>query len=313
MTQQKPEKEKCNFVTEVGMISFPALFPGQAEDSQRAGSKAYKCEFITDDPGQSLINAVSYVAAFYDSAQINPQTGAPHWHRHVFGPLGRLKKLEEYPRRNPAVYSYAINKYVIGVSKVVSLKGLKMEGANLSDPLVRNEYDRRVGAAAPKVSKFLSLHDPADIAWVAEENQRRQFANMAPLTEADIPRTTRPCRPDEIWPGCKVRIYGRAYWDANVHKTVLLALEQVLLIAQGDRLVGGEQSPDDVFGAFAPAADLAPGYAPVTGLALPAPQPVVVNPYGTPQPGYAMPQPVQFAPPAPPAPPRQDDPWANLR
>jgi hypothetical protein len=247
------------------MLSFPALFPGQAEDSQRAGSKAYKCEIVTPAPDQSLIDAVSYVAKFYDSSQINPQTGAPYWHRHVFGPMGRLKRLEEFPRRKPENYPYAVGKYVIGLSKVVSLKGLKMENANLADPLIRAEYDRKVREAAPKVVKFLNPADPSDLQWVAEENQRRAFANMVPISEADMLRTTRPLRSDEIWAGCKVKVFGRAYWDSNVHKTVLLALEQVLLVSHGERLVSGEASPDDVFAAFAPTADLAPP----TGLSQP--------------------------------------------
>ncbi len=292
MVQNKPEKEKCNFVTEPGMISFPVLFPGQAEDSQKAGSKAYKCEFVTDNPGQELVNAISHVAQFYDSSAINPHTGAPYWHRHVYGPMGRLKRLEEYPRRKPETYPYAVGKFVIGVSKVVSLKGLKMEGANLADPTVRAEYDRRVASSAPQVVKFMSAHDPADLQWIAEENQRRAFANMPPIHESQIAQTTRPCRPDEIWAGCKVRISGRAYWDDNVHKTVLLALEKVLLVSHGERLVGGEIPPDQVFGAFAPAADLAPP----SPWGQPAPQPP------------APPAPWGQQPPPPPA-----DPWAACR
>jgi|SRR6185437_312609 len=257
-SQLKPDRQKLSFY-QTGMLSFPALFPGQAEDSQQAGSKAYKLELVFDTPDQSLVNALAYCAQFHDFDQrINPRTGRPMWERHIYGAEGRLKKLEEYPKRKPETYPYAVNKYVVGISKVVSLKGLKMEGANLTDPLVRAEYDRKVAQAAPKVSKFLNPHDPADEQWVGEENQRRQFANMPPIMPEQMHLHTRPVRSDEVWAGWTVKVFGRVYWDAKTHKTGLLALEQVLCVAPGDRLVAGEASPDDVFGSFAPTADLAP-------------------------------------------------------
>jgi len=252
------DRKQCEFITDVGLITFPKVFPGQAEPSAEGSTtQAYKTEHVTPTCSQSLISAVSYVASMFDSKQINPATGRPIWERHVFGPLGRLKKLEEMAGRDPAKYPYAVGKYVYNLSKPVSLKMIKMEGKNLADPVVRAEYDKRINEAAPKVVKFLDRYNPVDLDWVQQENQTRAFRNLPPISEETMHQITRPLRSDELWAGCNVRIAGRAYWNEH-KKTVSLFLEQIMLVSQGERLAGGEASPDQVFGAFAPAADLAP-------------------------------------------------------
>ncbi|HEY9791464.1 MAG TPA: hypothetical protein V6D22_13755 [Candidatus Obscuribacterales bacterium] len=247
-------KVKSDFITAEGLLNFSLLHPGQAKDGQRAGSKAYTLELSLDPlvdaftANNSIIDAVSRVA----------QANAPNpnlWQSFVFGPTGILRKLEEMPGRNPSLYGYAHGKYVLSMSKTLSLKSLKMEGADLTNPTVRAEYDRKVAEAAPKVVRFTDPANSADAQRVQEENVKR-VARGETLLDASQ-RVLIPCHPSEIWDGCTVRVFGHCYWEGNIHKKVLLSFDQVLLVRQGPRLVP-EASPDAVFGSFAPPSDLAP-------------------------------------------------------
>lgn len=247
--------DKESFVTEEGILSFPSLFPGQAEDSQTPGSKSYKCELVVPrqadgSPGQAIVQAVSKVAQ---------QGDANNWQRHVYGASGRLKTLEDMPGRDKSKYPYAVGHYILSFSKVISLKFLKMEGANLADPVQRANYDKAVHAAAPPVVRFANPNVPADLAYIEQENLKRSMLNQPPISPADYHKTFIPVRPDEIWAGCIVRIQGYAYWSETPRgKGPLFGLTQVLFVRPGERLAGAPASPDEAFGGFAPAADLAP-------------------------------------------------------
>lgn len=252
----KIPREQTEFVTREGILGFPALFPGQAVDSQTPGSKSYKLEWAGDiTPDEPIVRAVSTVAQAHDPA---------NWQHYVFGPYGRLRKLEEMSSpipgkgRDPAKYPYAAGKYLIGFSKTISLNFLKMEGANLADPATRALYNAAIDSNAPPVRKYCNVANPTDVAQVEAMNLTRRSAGQAAIPESEYYKTLIPVRPDEIWAGCIVRVLGRAFFSSTPRgKEVLLGLESVLLVRRGERLVG-EVSPERHFGAFAPPAELAP-------------------------------------------------------
>jgi hypothetical protein len=252
----KIPREQTEFVTGEGILGFPALFPGQAVDSQTPGSKSYKLEWAGDiQPDEPIVKAVSIVAQAHDPA---------NWQHYVFGPVGRLRKLEEMASpipgkgRDASKYPYAAGKYLVGFSKTISLKFLKMEGADLSDPSKRALYNAAIDSNAPPVRKYCNVANPTDVAQIEAMNLSLRTSGRPPIPESDYYKTLIPVRPDEIWAGCIVRVLGRAFWSATARgREVLLGLESVLLVRQGERIVG-EVSPERHFGAFAPPAELAP-------------------------------------------------------
>lgn len=264
----KIPREQTEFVTGEGILGFPALFPGQAVDSQTPGSKSYKLEWSGDiQPNEPIVKAVSTVAQAHDPA---------NWQHYVFGPVGRLRKLEEMAATIPgsgkgrdiSKYPYAAGKYVLGFSKTISLKFLKMEGVDLSDGAKRSLYNAAIDANAPPVRKYCNTTNPFDVQQVEAMNLDRRSKGQPAIPESDYYKTLIPVRPDEIWAGCIVRVLGRAFWSQTPRgKEVLLGLESVLLVRQGERLVG-EVSPDRAFGAFAPPSELAPPPPPPAGFNL---------------------------------------------
>ena len=253
----KIDREKSQFVTDVSIVNFAKLFPGQAEESEKkAGSKYYKCEIYSKTLSKSMIDAFSYIAQIY----------APNnWQDHVNAQFKTLEQMctpvpgQPVPKRQYDKYPYAVGHYVMNFSKSVSLKMLKMEQANLSDPAVRAEYDLKVNQAAPKITRYANINDPADIARIEQLSRDNMLRGVPPIAQADYARVMLPVTSSELWNGCKVRVFGRVYWDEKIHKTCLPALEQIMLVGPGERISGGyEARPEDVFGAFAPAENLAP-------------------------------------------------------
>lgn len=252
----KIPREQTEFVTREGILGFPALFPGQAVDSQTPGSKSYKLEWAGDiTPDEPIVKAVSIVAQTNDPA---------NWQHYVFGPVGRLRKLEETASpipgkgRDASKYPYAAGKYLIGFSKTISLKFLKMEGADLSDPAKRALYNAAIDSNAPPVRKYCNTTNPLDVAQIEALNMKARTEGRPTIPEHEYYKTLIPVRPDEIWAGCIVRVLGRAFWSQTPRgKEVLLGLESVLLVRQAERIVG-ETSPDRAFSAFAPPSELAP-------------------------------------------------------
>lgn len=301
MTAIKIPREQTEFVTEEGILSFPFLFAGQAQPNQNNANMSYKCEFVTANvaPDSPIARAVAVVAQTMEgNATENVPVGMnpdgtfvfaprPRWQRHLYGPHGRFKKLEEMDKRDHSKYPYAQGKYVLSFSKIISPTFLNMKDANLADPSIRQKYDMAVAAHAPGVKRFANPNNPADILAIEELNRTRMAGGLQPYKEADYYKVRLDVQPHEVWPGCIVRIAGRAYWEGKQHKTVLLALESVLLVRTGDRLVG-ERDAGAAFEAFAPAAELAPQFqqpqfpTPPAQLAWPqmaqqvAPQPVPV-------------------------------------
>lgn len=247
----KLPREKTSFVTPEGILGFPALYPGQAVDSNTPGSKAYKAEWSGDVlPTDPLAQAITFVAQSMD---------ASNWERYVFGTSGRLRKLEEMPKRDPSKYPYAQGKIVVNFSKIVSLKFLNMEGANLADPETRRKYDQGINAQAPGAHKYANPNLPGDLQKIEEKNADLIARGLTPIKEADYFKTIIPVASHEIWPGCYVRISGNAYWTegTSLGKAVLVNFSNVLLTRTGERLVS-EASADRDFGAFAPTSELAP-------------------------------------------------------
>lgn len=255
--------KNVDFVTAEGILGFPLLFPGQAKDGQTPGSKAYTAEWSGDPlaDAQSIAQNKSIIDAVTKVAQ---QVDAANWQKFVYAPYGVLKRLEEYPGRTTSKYPYAAGKFVLNMSKTLSLKSLKMEGADLSNPAVRAEYDRKIAEGAPKVRKFANWANPMDVQVIHQMNQENLYKGLPAIV--DGAPTLIPVRSDEIWAGCIVRLGGQAYYEGNFHKKVLLNFDTVLLCRQGERLVG-ESNPDATFGGFAPPADLAPPPAPVAAFA----------------------------------------------
>lgn len=250
MAVKQPERQELEFILPEGILNFMLLFPGQAEDSYTPGNKCYKVEWSGDiGPNESVVQAITKVAQANDPA---------NWQRHIFGANGKLKKLEEMPKRDPAKYPYAAGKYVIGLSMVVSPANVGMKDANLADPAQRARYEQAIVARAPGVVRFPNLAVQADIDRVIALSNERITQGLPGIPEADYYKTLIPVLPHEVWPGCIGRVLGRAYWNANGKPaTVGLALERVLLVRQGERLVA-QSNPDSAFAAFAPPAELAP-------------------------------------------------------
>jgi hypothetical protein len=249
----KLDREETSFVTPEGILSFPALHPGEAQDVEVSpGSKSYKCELIvpTITVNDQITKAVALVAQTNDKV---------NWQKYVFGTQGRLRKLEEMPGRDHSLYPYAVGKFVLGFSKIISLKFLKMEGTALTDPAQRVKYDAAVAAHAPKVKKFANPNNPADMAKIEAIVQEKSLRGLTVPKENEYFKMLIDVEPHEMWAGCIVKVHGRAYWNDN-KKTggrVLLGLESVLFVREGDRLVG-ESNPDEVFAPFAPSEELAP-------------------------------------------------------
>jgi hypothetical protein len=252
----KLDRTKTAFVTEEGIIAFCNVFAGQAkapQDQNRqpnllAPSRYYKAEHAVSEAGKSLTDAVSYVAQMNDK----------NWERHVFGPLGRLKKLEGMPGRDPKNYGYAEGKFIYGCTSTLTLdsKGIDMSGANLADIAVRAQFDAKVAAMAPKVVRYADVSSPSDLAQIEAMNQDRRFRNLAPIAEPDYYKVQLPVMSHELKPGDIVRLAGSAYWNKH-KKSVSLGLDMVLWVRAGDPLVM-TASPDATFGAFAPPSALAP-------------------------------------------------------
>ncbi len=253
MAKEKLPNDQVEFVLQDGTINFLKLFAGQARASKDAIHKSYGLEWSGNiAPDSPIVRAVTNVAKHYDKA---------NWDRHIWAPFGALLRLEEKcaaTGRDISKYPYAHGMYVIGINKVVSRKmaGLD-ENANLSDPLLREKYDRYVDSVPPKVSRFADPNNPFDVQAIEGENRKRVLANLTPYREADYYKVMLPVKPEEIWGGCIAKVCARAYW-LETKKQVCFGLEQVLLVRQGPRLQGMDKSPDEVFGAFAPAASLAP-------------------------------------------------------
>lgn len=264
--------EKVQFVTEEGRLAFVRLLPGQAEaPDDRPETLVYGVEYSSPDPGQQIVNATSFVAQAHDSG-IEPPTithmgvvyqnqrvGRPTWERHVFGPTGRLHRLEEMEKRKQSIekYAYAAGCFVINFKKTFNKDTVNMKDANLGDPVQRAEFVKRVADNAPKVTRFLDPRNPFDVDWAKNENERRRFANMSLIDVTNLQNYQRAVEPHEIWSGCYGRIAGRAYWDDRHQKTVLYGLDAVLMTRQGERLTS-RVDPDKLFGGYAPAAELQP-------------------------------------------------------
>lgn len=245
----KLPREQCEFVLEEGIGAFLFLMPGQAQDSHKPGSKAYKLEWSGDlFQNSAVVRAVTVVAQYHDPA---------NWQQQVFGPNGTLKRLEEMPKRDKTKYPYAAGKFVLTLSQVYSPESLlKSKDINLALPADRARWDEALAAVAPGARRFANPADPSDVARIQQMNQVNLMKGLAPILEADYYKTLLPVAPHEIWAGCYVRPCGRAYWS-TARKAVNLALEHVLMTRQGERIVG-ESSPDAAFAAFAPSASLAP-------------------------------------------------------
>lgn len=248
----KLSREETSFVTEEGIASFPHLYAGEAQSNDTNGNMAYKVEWIGDLTSQSqIVKTVSLVAQTY---------GGGNWQAFVAGAAGRLKKLEEMPKRDPSKYPYAVGKYVLGFTKTISPGFLGMKKPDLTNPATRARFDAGVLENAPGVVKFANPNNPADLYKLEQINQTKIIKGLPIIKEADYYQTRIPVEREEFWPGCYIRIAGYAFWSENtpLGKTVLLGLSAVLMTRQGERLVGGS-NPDEAFDAFAPTADMAPG------------------------------------------------------
>lgn len=274
----KLERAQTEFVTPEGLLSFCYLFAGQAQPSFSAGSFAYKTEIGWDPkqilPNDPMVAAISLVAQTFDQSVISMPDGTktPGWHRHIYGRDGKLRFLHE-TKRDASKYPYYEGKLFTGFSAVWNAKSLKMpDNFDLSQPENRNKFDMALNAQAPGAYRFANPNNQMDLTLIEAENNKRLFQGLPAHKESDYAKVLLPVAPHEIWPGCYGRVSGRAYWSANGKPpTVGLALTHVLLTRQGDRIVGGESSPDSSFSAFAPSTDLAP--APSFALAAPpAPQ-----------------------------------------
>ena len=249
--------EKVSFQTDEGIGAFIKLFPGQGEPSANTpGSMTFGLELSMLTVSKSMIDAATVVAQTYDPAD---------WERHVWGRkllgggtdgTGLIHKLEEMTTRKAADYPYAAGRYVRGMNKTVSLKMLKMENANLADPIQRKRYDDAMAAAAPCVYRFFNLNLPDHRIKFEQMNQELLQRGQAMVPESEAYRKTFKMEPHEVWSGCIFRCTGRTYWS-EVRKTVQCSLENVLFVREGERLMG-TATPDQQFAEFAPSAELAP-------------------------------------------------------
>jgi len=247
------DREKTEFVTDVALGAWMAVFPGQAKTFENDPvARTYSVELGMDasgvEPNTSLVQALSYVAQAYD-----PQA----WKRHVFGTAGKIKMLHE-TRRDIAKYPYYQGKYIVSINLKVSPKSVGMENVNLADPAQRQRYEQAVNSRAPGVWAFAKTLGAAAVPRIEALNEERRLRGETPYREADYDRALIPLSPHEVWPGCFVRVSGRAYWSPKNANKLNLALSKVLFVRTGPRLVAGESSPDQDFGEFAPSEELAP-------------------------------------------------------
>lgn len=245
----EPDRKDVEFVLPEGILTFMSLFPGQAQDSQTAGNKTYKCEWggpLGQD--EAVRRAVWTVAQFHD-----PNNANEHY-------ADAFRTIEQMRGRDRSLYPYYVGtgRIVLGLSMVVSPKSLKLTNLNLTDPADRMKYDTAVNAAAPGAVRFANPSDPADVAILEQMSRDNMLKGVPAIMPADYHRTMIRLQPHEIWPGCFGRVAGRAYWHAT-RKAVHLSLESAVCMTRtGERVGGGAQAPDAIYGAFAPPADLAP-------------------------------------------------------
>lgn len=297
--EKKPyTRLQCEFVSQTGILSFPALEAGQAKAitgqegaDAKQGGYSYKCELVLDQ--------VSTQATWDEAAKRWQGDGGMYkaielvaWHEdpdnyamHLFGRDGRFPRLckEEMPKRDQSIYPYAINKFMVGFSSVYYPDTVQMGDLDLKIPEKRAEYDRVIASKAPGVVKFCDPRNPIEVARVEQENADRRMKGMPLIPESEYYRTCIRMLPQEYWPGCHVQIAGRAYWSKR-KKTVLIALDRVLFVKTGERLVNGERSPDEVFGAYAPSQEMAPP--PPSQFAPPPPPGMVPPPVSAPAPAW---------------------------
>lgn len=327
MTAPKIDRKLTEFVTPEGLLTFPFLFPGQAQKSFREGSFSYKVEWVgTVQPTDQVAQVASLVAQANDQAVVQkilnnvPQFDMygqpimePNWPKHIFGAKGKIKMLHETDR-DQSKYPYAQGKHILTISSVHDAENMKLcardEVYDMTDPEKRENFQKALQSHAPRAYKFCEPGNQADLHWVAEENKRRAFSNKAPqITEDQISNTLRDLMPHEIWSGCYGRVMGQVYWSRNAKPTTIgFSLTHVLLTRTGERLAVSATAPDVAFRAFAPAAELAPpGFVP-PNMGVPPPG-YPGFPFPAPQPGLPQPLPMMPALQLPP----QQDPWANLR
>ncbi len=273
MTKISIPREELEFITDEVLITFPHVFPGNTKRNEKSGNHSYTLEAVHEPTltwETPMVKAVRRVAEEFDKQ---------NWQRHVFGQIGVFKRLEDMPKRNASKYPYAQGKFILNFSRVVSLAFLKMKDANLADPAQRAAFEAALAREAPRVVRFANPNDPNDIAQISAMNQELALKGLPQIPAEKIRMTLLPVASHELWSGCYGRIHGRAYWANNaMPATVCLSLEMILLTRQGERLGAAPASPDDVFGEFAPTAELAPPPVPgfIPGPAMPAiPQPQV--------------------------------------
>jgi len=241
----KIPREETEFVTDEGLLSFMNLYPGESVESFT--NRAYKVEWIGSTISAQMAKAARRVAEEFDRA--NPD-------RHVFGPVGRLQKQEE--KLNRKTYDYAVGKYIVDFSKVMSIKSLKLGDVDLTNPVHRQRYDAAIDLAAPCVQRFARPDDEGDLARIAAVNQERLLKGLPAYVESQYHKVLLRVPPSEVWSGCYGHVSGYFYWNANAKPGTLgIGLNHVLMTRTGARLVG-ESSPDAAFGAFAPSSELAP-------------------------------------------------------
>lgn len=270
MTAQIP-REVTEFVTGEVMLNFIQAFPGQASPSMTPGSYSYSVEGVV---GNELFTN-DFLPMFEASRAVIratlPSEAPAAVDARIVGPRGRIKLLED-TGRTIEKYPYATGKYILGFSAVWTPKTLGFaEDINLTVPDNRTKFDIALASKAPGVFRFPDLNNPADVARVQQKSSELQLRGQAAIPESQYYATLIEVRPDEVWSGCFGKIAGRAYWAKNTKPAnVNFALSRILLTRQGERVggSGGNVAPEDVFGAFAPPASLAP---PVPGMMPSAP------------------------------------------
>lgn len=250
MATVKIPREETEFVTPEGILTFMALYPGEHVES--FSNRAYKVEWIGDIPANHpMIKCARRVAGEFDK---NPE-------RCIFGPTGRLQKQEE--KLNRKQYDHAVGKYIIDFSKVMSLKSLKLNDLDLTNPVHRQRYDAALDEGAPCAHRY--VRTDSDGAILQEDLQRIQVLNQERLLKglpaydpAQYGRILLRVPPAELWSGCYGHVSGYFYWNTNGKPPTLgIGLNNVLMTRQGERLIA-VSSPDQAFAAFAPSAELAP-------------------------------------------------------
>lgn len=254
-------RDDCEFVSPAGILGFPKLEPGTAkaitsqDAKDKQGGYTYGLELTPDDvpmegPDSGMYKTVRLIASHEDPARIE---------MHLFGRDGAFPRLNaiEMPKRDLAVYPYAINKHMIGFSNVYYPDTVGMQNLDLSNPEDRKTYDAAIAGKAPGVVKFCDINNPFEVQRVEEKNKALRMAGQPAIPEADYWKTIIRLYPNEYWPGCIVKVAGRAYWSKR-HKNVALAFTHVQFIKEGPRLIGGEKSPDQVFKPCEPSPSMAP-------------------------------------------------------